>query len=119
MPISWDELEAALKRRKADDLYFEPEAALKRLENVGDVFSPVLTLKQSLPESVTATFPAKSPPKRATALREYARKRDFTKTVEPRAARPRASAQGSRKHFVVQKRAASHLHYDFGRRGTR
>ncbi|MBL8825492.1 MAG: non-homologous end-joining DNA ligase [Planctomycetaceae bacterium] len=47
--------------------------------------------------------------KRAT-LREYERKRDFTKTAEPRGARQRKS---TRLQFVVQKHAASHLHYDF------
>jgi bifunctional non-homologous end joining protein LigD len=47
----------------------------------------------------------KKPPK----LAEYRRKRDFTRTAEPRgAARPRARAL----EYVIQKHAASHLHYD-------
>src|ERR1700745_3521115 len=42
-------------------------------------------------------------------LREYKRKRHFSRTPEPAGKRP------SRKgwSFVVQKHAASHLHYDF------
>jgi len=43
-------------------------------------------------------------------LAEYRRKRDFRRTPEPRGKRARRSAQLS---FVVQKHAASHLHYDF------
>jgi bifunctional non-homologous end joining protein LigD len=44
-------------------------------------------------------------------LDAYNAKRDFTKTPEPLSA-PRASRQGGRRRFVVQKHAASHLHYD-------
>jgi bifunctional non-homologous end joining protein LigD len=47
----------------------------------------------------------KKPPK----LAEYRRKRDFTRTTEPRGGvRPRARALA----YVIQKHAASHLHYD-------
>jgi bifunctional non-homologous end joining protein LigD len=44
------------------------------------------------------------------ALAEYNRKRDFTRTGEPAGEVPRAS--GKALHFVVQKHAASRLHYD-------
>ncbi|MDQ6633922.1 MAG: hypothetical protein M3Z10_04115 [Gemmatimonadota bacterium] len=48
---------------------------------------------------------------RAAALTEYNRKRDFSRTREPAGTVPRA--KGKTLHFVVQKHAASHLHYDF------
>jgi len=51
--------------------------------------------------------------KRSEALQTYAAKRDFGKTEEPKPSVPRRSAQGSRRRFVVQKHAASNLHYDF------
>lgn len=43
------------------------------------------------------------------ALKEYKQKRSFTKTPEPRGGKP----DGKALLFVVQKHAASHLHYDF------
>jgi DNA ligase D-like protein (predicted 3'-phosphoesterase) len=45
------------------------------------------------------------------SLKEYAKKRDFTKTPEPAgASRPKAGAGGL--VYVIQKHTASHLHYD-------
>jgi bifunctional non-homologous end joining protein LigD len=52
MPVQWDELEAALKSQTHEHLFFGPEDALRRLEKVGDLFEPVLKLRQSLPESI-------------------------------------------------------------------
>ncbi|HZV92612.1 MAG TPA: DNA polymerase ligase N-terminal domain-containing protein, partial [Caldimonas sp.] len=46
----------------------------------------------------------------ADALRPYLRKRDFSITREPRGGKRSKSGQLA---FVVQKHAASHLHYDF------
>ncbi|HVU89503.1 MAG TPA: non-homologous end-joining DNA ligase [Pirellulales bacterium] len=43
-------------------------------------------------------------------LREYRRKRDFSRTAEPRGGR---GAKHKAPIFVVQKHDASHLHYDF------
>ena len=44
-------------------------------------------------------------------LREYHRKRDFAITPEPRGSE--VPEQEGARSFVVQKHAASHLHYDF------
>jgi len=43
-------------------------------------------------------------------LTEYNKKRDFDKTAEPKG---KVKRGGKELHFVVQKHAASHLHYDF------
>jgi bifunctional non-homologous end joining protein LigD len=45
-------------------------------------------------------------------LAEYKRKRDFTKTAEPEGSASRRRSARALK-FVVQKHAASHLHFDF------
>ena len=50
-PVTWDEVEASLKKHKNNGttLAFGPEDVLKRIEKNGDLFAPVLKLKQSLP----------------------------------------------------------------------
>jgi len=49
-PVSWEEVERALKREDADSLVFEAGEVLKRVDREGDLFAPVLELKQELPE---------------------------------------------------------------------
>jgi bifunctional non-homologous end joining protein LigD len=48
------------------------------------------------------------------ALEDYKRKRDFTKSPEPKgdADEARRARQGKPRYFCVQKHLASHLHYD-------
>jgi bifunctional non-homologous end joining protein LigD len=50
MPLSWREVEQALKSRSAKKLSFDAAEAVKRVHRLGDLFAPVLTLKQKLPE---------------------------------------------------------------------
>jgi bifunctional non-homologous end joining protein LigD len=47
-PVTWDELKAAQKKNDPDRLVFRSEDTLERVEEQGDLFSPVLTLKQKL-----------------------------------------------------------------------
>ncbi|HYO81159.1 MAG TPA: non-homologous end-joining DNA ligase, partial [Bryobacteraceae bacterium] len=111
MPVSWEELEAALQAGKGSELYWQPSAAITRLETTGDLFAPVLTQRQHLPQAVKSTASRPAAPK---SLGEYKKKRNFAVTAEPEPAPPpRRSRQGGRRRFVVQKHAASHLHYDF------
>jgi bifunctional non-homologous end joining protein LigD len=115
LPVRWEDLNTVQRTRKTEPLYYEPDAALERLAELGDLFAPVLTVKQTLPELVEQVLSrtAKTGTRSTAALRDYEKKRDFSKTAEPAPQVPRPSAQGSRKRFVVQKHAASHLHYDF------
>jgi bifunctional non-homologous end joining protein LigD len=48
-PVTWDEVETTLKKKKAELLTFDSEAVLKRVQELGDLFAPVLQLKQKLP----------------------------------------------------------------------
>ncbi|MDO8540537.1 MAG: non-homologous end-joining DNA ligase [Opitutaceae bacterium] len=137
MPLTWVELTKARKAKDRDALFFTPDEALKRVRKLGDLFAPVLTTKQQLPDAflqlkprrrsrrpspgwrgrdATAEPPASSPPPtkgRRSSLARYAAKRDFTQTAEPGAAAPAAAAPEGALRFVIQKHAASHLHYDF------
>lgn len=49
-PVSWEEVEHAFKKKDAKLLVFEAEQVLKRVEKMGDLFEPVLALKQKLPK---------------------------------------------------------------------
>lgn len=48
-PVQWEEVQAALKRKSAKALMFEASEVLKRVDKLGDLFAPVLSLKQTLP----------------------------------------------------------------------
>jgi bifunctional non-homologous end joining protein LigD len=108
LPVTWDELKACARSGKTVALDFSPDAALKRLRKLGDLFKPVLQLKQSLPRGFSRVAAAEG-----QSLRRYGEKRDFTRTQEPSPGKtaPGLGKRGSR--FVIQKHAASHLHYDF------
>jgi DNA ligase D-like protein (predicted 3'-phosphoesterase) len=110
MPVAWAELEKMLKAKKPAALFFSPAQALKRMEAKGDLFEPVLKLKQKLPKAFARV--KVSVPSGWSALSRYAAKRDFKITAEP------APQLGKNKgksggRFVIQKHAASRLHYDF------
>ncbi len=128
MPVTWAELAKAVKSKKAEALFFKPDAAVKRIKRLGDLFAPVLTLKQKLPATFTKALAAGPPPKLSSwprnrsktgqdhdkSLREYAAKRDHTRTPEPAAKPVAKTATGKGVHrFVIQKHEASHLHYDW------
>src|SRR5438874_9343843 len=111
MPVRWNELATALKKSDAALLDFEPKEALHRLKRVGDLFAPLRKLKQKLPKEFGSAAPAK-PRRIPKSLSDYDAKRHFARTTEPVPHSPRRSAQGGRRRFVIQKHAASHLHYD-------
>jgi bifunctional non-homologous end joining protein LigD len=49
-PVTWDEVERAVVTNNADKLVFLPEQVLRRVEKLGDLFKPVLKLKQKVPK---------------------------------------------------------------------
>lgn len=126
MPVTWDELKSAQRRKKPAALFFSPAAALKRLQKLGDLHAPLLTLKQKLPREFMAAKVARGAEQEAAAaapngsLAEYSAKRDFRHTAEPPPRRPArrrghttVSPTETSGRFVIQKHAASRLHYDF------
>ncbi len=49
-PLDWDELEKASKAGKRENLVFTSDDVVKRAKQHGDLFEPVLKLKQKLPK---------------------------------------------------------------------
>ena len=49
-PVTWDEVENCLKKKKTDLLRFRSDKVLIRVDKLGDVFEPVEKLKQKLPK---------------------------------------------------------------------
>ena len=49
-PVTWQEVEQALKKNDASKLVFEAKDVLARVEKMGDLFEPVHKLKQKLPQ---------------------------------------------------------------------
>jgi len=48
-PVTWEEVQTCWKKKVADRLRFVSDEALRRVEKHGDLFAPVLSLKQRLP----------------------------------------------------------------------
>jgi bifunctional non-homologous end joining protein LigD len=49
-PVTWEEVELTLKKKDAGLLVFEAKDVLARVQKMGDLFEPVQTLKQKLPQ---------------------------------------------------------------------
>ena len=83
MPVRWEEL------ARPKHLFFEPDRALARVRKVGDLFAPVLKLRQKLPLSGAAGFSRPAKTRRAEARRS---------TVLPK-----PGSQSGRRLFVLTK----------------
>lgn len=97
-PVTWDEVEAALKKRDASRLVFEAPDVLERFEKMGDLHAPVLRLKQKLPD--TRKVAESEAPGQGS---EIASEED-AKVAKPRAA---ASRKSVKKKSAPSARAAS------------
>ena len=79
-PVTWEEVEKCLGRKDPKLLVFEALQVLERVKEMGDLYEPVLSLKQKLPdlglktEGTGRTRKAKSPPARKPGPRRAARK---------------------------------------------
>lgn len=49
-PVTWEELAAALKKKDPARLAFTPDEVLERVEKEGDLFAPILKIKQRPPK---------------------------------------------------------------------
>jgi bifunctional non-homologous end joining protein LigD len=72
-PVSWEEVESALRQKDPNRLVFESHDVLGRVEKTGDLFEPVLRLKQKLP-SLNALIGKESSGSRRSNISERSRR---------------------------------------------
>ncbi len=60
-PISWEEIEACDRSGDKSPLVFEAPQVLERVEKLGDLFAPALTLQQELPAEPRVATKTRSP----------------------------------------------------------
>ncbi len=92
-PVTWKEVEACLKKEDPELLVFTSDQALARVEKMGDLFEPVLSLKQKLPklEALESVKSSATP----AAADEVAQSQISVKPTKANLARRRASAKSS------------------------
>ncbi|HET9743607.1 MAG TPA: non-homologous end-joining DNA ligase [Terriglobales bacterium] len=88
-PVTWEEVEKCLKKKDPNLLVFDSNQALARVAKMGDIFEPVLTLKQHLPATPgesqkTASSPRShgehgEKPKRTTASNQSRSRRQVAR----------------------------------------
>jgi bifunctional non-homologous end joining protein LigD len=102
-PVSWKEVEQCLAKRDPELLVFTADQVLKRAEKLGDLFAPVLTMKQKLPavESLGKAQPETVAPTDASnTLKKNASKKKLSAKANVRSARPKKKAVGPGKRTV-------------------
>ncbi len=53
-PVTWEEVEAVVRTEDASNLAFDIDTILERVDQIGDVYAPALSLKQKLPDLAQA-----------------------------------------------------------------
>ncbi|MFZ0688072.1 MAG: non-homologous end-joining DNA ligase [Terriglobales bacterium] len=85
-PVTWEEVESAHKKKDAGRLVFEAQDVLARVEKMGDLFEPVLKLKQKLPQltGLGATPEEREAEESSVNIPSEARRRPEKNTVAKR-----------------------------------
>jgi len=93
-PVTWEEIERAFKKKDTSLLVFEAaKQVVARVEKMGDLFAPLLTLKQRLPDlkQVAASAAAEPQPTISIAAQaEEGQKPPRQRAVARSAKRPAA-----------------------------
>jgi bifunctional non-homologous end joining protein LigD len=104
IPLSWEEVKATSRtHRHIRDLFLTPGEAIARVNELGDIFAPVLTVQQTIPPEIhdRLQLPRPVPP---TPVR-------IPRSCGEKPVIPRSSGQGGRKLFVVHDRGEE---FEFG-----
>jgi len=93
-PVKWEEVEQAFKKKDATLLVFEAEQVIKRVEKIGDLFEPILSLKQKLPKLAGVE---KAQAEAITAGLDIAAQAEAAPSRRKTVAKPAASKKKARK----------------------
>jgi len=93
-PLSWDEVEKIQKKKDPGLFVFEAPQVLERVAKVGDLFEPVLKLKQKLPKlgDLLASGRLKDNEREVIASQAARRAEEMARKMERRGPPPPASA---------------------------
>ena len=89
-PVTWEEVERALKKKDAGLLVFEASQTIARFEKKRDLFEPLLELKQKLPDLKAAAVTSESKPIEIAAQSDD-NSSDQERTTKKSAAKPPAA----------------------------
>ncbi len=105
-PLRWDEVEKLLKKKDPGMFVFEAAQLLARMEKMGDLFEPVLKLKQTLPnlEDLLSTGVLQGKQRETIAAQAAARAEEMARKAERRGPPPSMTAAVR----SVPRRSASH-----------
>jgi bifunctional non-homologous end joining protein LigD len=93
-PVTWEEVERALKKKDANLLVFEARQTVARVEKMGDLFAPLNELKQRLPDLKGVAAPEAE---QAAPISIAAQAEERPKRARRPAARKAVKAHPSRK----------------------
>ena len=95
-PVKWEEVEHLLKKKDPTVLVFEADQVIKRVDKMGDLFEPVLELKQKLPKlaGLAPGKPAVTEAGLEMSAQAGPQARDRKANAQPARKRPAASRKG-------------------------
>jgi bifunctional non-homologous end joining protein LigD len=111
-PLTWDEVGKVLKKKDPHMVAFEAADVLKRVEKMGDLFEPVLNLKQKLPKlgDLLSSGALKDSERDIIANQAARRAQQMTRKAERRGPPPAAStsvASSARKAAGAPRKSAT------------
>jgi bifunctional non-homologous end joining protein LigD len=108
-PLKWDEVERVLAKKDPKLVVFEAEQVLSRVEKMGDLFEPVLKLKQKLPDlqDLLRTGKVEEGDRIAIAAQAEERAKQMSRKAERRGPPPVAAPAATKKGRAVASRTST------------
>ncbi len=88
-PVKWEEVEQCLKKEDPNLLVFTSDEVLKRVDKFGDLYEPVLTMKQKLPKIEELTALDGVPAQKSAPIKRTASARERAKVMAKKSAKKR------------------------------